>query len=253
MTRSGAGRLLLGLTMLLHGCGGLAQEQQGATIPVGEGSFQVRKGRPGIVIGAPHGTTDKDTDLIASELAGLTGFGLVVATGFAHVDGDGRRFNVNRPTVSLAGAPASTEGQSDEARRVYDAYRRRVAEAAQGPLLFYVEIHGNANAASVGRVEVATVGLGRDDAWRLKTLFELVRDSQLEDSTVPRLEIWVETLDPVRYTASAAKQGGVLGTAPRALHIELPRAARTTYREPYTKILAAFLTESASFLAPREQ
>ena len=47
---------------------------------------------------------------------------------------------------------------------------------------------------------------------------------------VPRLEVWVESLDPVRYTASAAKQAGVLAAAPRALHIELPRAVRTTYR-----------------------
>jgi len=253
MTRSGAGRLLLAMTMLLQGCAGVVQEQDRATVAGGEGSFQVRKGRPGLVIGAPHSTTDKDTDVIARELAGLTGFSLVVATGFAHVDAEGRRFNVNRPTVSLAGAPPGTEGQSDEARRVYDAYRGHVAEAAQGPLRFYVEIHGNANAATVGRVEVATVGLGRDDAWRLKTLFELIRDSQLEDSSVPRLEIWVEILDPVRYTASAAKQGGMLGAAPRALHIELPRAARTTYREPYTKVLAAFLTESVGFLAPPER
>jgi hypothetical protein len=241
------------LSVLLSGCAGLVQDKEGVAVEGREGTFQVRKGRPGFVIGAPHGTSDKDTDLIATDLAGLTGFGVVVATGFAHVDAAGQRFNVNRPTMSVSGAPPGTESGSEEARRVYEAYRRHVAEAAQGPLSLYVEIHGNANAASAGRVEVATVGLGRDDAWRLKTLFELIRDAHLTDPAVPRLEIWVETIDPVRYTASASKQMGMLGTAPRALHIELPRPARTTYREAYTKLLAAFLSESATLLVPRER
>ena len=239
--------------MLLQGCAGLMPPREGAEVAGGEGSFQVRKGRPGIVIGAPHGTSDKGTDIIASDLAGLTGFSLVVARGFSHVDAEGRRLNVNRPTESIPGAPPGLEGQTHEARRVYEAYRRHVAEAAQGPLRLYVEVHGNGHEPSAGRVEMATVGLSRDDAWRLKTLFELIRDSRLDDPTVPRLEIRVEFLDPLRYTASAAKQVGMLAAAPRALHIELPRAARTTYREPYTKLLGAFLSESATFLAPRER
>lgn len=253
MTRPSAGRLVLGLTMLLQGCAGLIPGKEGPEVAGGEGHFQVRTGRPGVVIGAPHGTSDKDTDIIATDLAGLTGFGLVVARGFSHVDAEGRRLNVNRPTESIPGDTPAREGQTQEARRVYEAYRRHVAEAAQGPLRLYVEVHGNAHEASAGRVEMATVGLSRDDAWRLKTLFELIRDSRLDDPSVPRLEIWVEPLDPLRYTASAAKQVGMLGVAPRALHIELPRAARTTYREPYTKLLGAFLSESATFLVPRER
>ena len=253
MSRPGAGSLLLGLSVLLSGCAGVVQEKEGVAIEGRDGTFQVRKGRPGVVIGAPHGTSDKDTDRIAIDLAERTGFSLVVATGFTHVDAAGQRFNVNRPTMSVSGAPPATEIQSAEARRVYEAYRRHVAEAAQGPLALYVEIHGNGNAASAGRVEVATVGLGRDDAWRLKTLFELIRDSHVEDPAAPRLDVWVEAIDPVRYTASASKQAGMLAVAPRALHIELPRAARTTYRETYTTILAAFLSESATFLVPRER
>ena len=161
---------------------------------------------------------------------------LVVAMGFSHLGADGRRLNVNRPTESVPGTPARLEAESEDARRVYEAYRRHVAQAAQGPLRLYVEVHGNAHKESAGRLEIATVGLSREDAWRLKTLFELIRDSRLDDPAVPRLEVWVESLDPVRYTASAAKQAGMLAVAPRALHIELPRAARTTYREIYTEL-----------------
>ena len=257
MTWRSAGRLGLGLAMFFQGCAGLIQDKEGVTGPAeisrGEGSFQVQRGRPGIVIGAPHGTSDKGTDIIARDLAGLTGFSLVVATGFSHLGADGRRLNVNRPTESVPGTPARLEAESEDARRVYEAYRRHVAEAAQGPLRLYVEVHGNAHKESAGRLEIATVGLSREDAWRLKTLFELIRDSRLDDPAVPRLEVWVESLDPVRYTASAAKQAGVLAGAPRALHIELPRAVRTTYREIYTELLGAFLSESATFLVPRER
>jgi hypothetical protein len=43
----------------------------------------------------------------------------------------------------------------------------------------------------------------------------------------------------------------MLGVAERALHIELPRVARTTYRELYTELLADFLAQSATVLVPR--
>src|SRR5438093_534388 len=183
MIRRSAPSVVLALALLAPGCAGLAPGKPSATAPAatgsGDGRFEVRKGRPGFVIATPHGTSDRDTDIIGRDLARLTGFGLVVATGFSGLDEDGRRFNVNRPTESVAGTPARLEGETGEARQVYEVYRRHVAEAAQGPVALYVEVHGNGHADSAGRVEIATVGLTRDDAWRLKTLFELIREARL--------------------------------------------------------------------------
>jgi hypothetical protein len=100
-------------------------------------------------------------------------------------------------------------------------------------------------------MEIATVGVSRETAWRLKTLLELIRDSRLPpEGQVPRLEVWMESQDPVLYTASAAKRSGILAQTPLALHIELPRAARTTYRDAYTTVLADFLIQSAALLLP---
>jgi hypothetical protein len=231
MTPRSAGRLVLSLAMLLPGCTGLIGGKDTVPLPAERqeerGSFQVLKGRPGVVIGAPHGTSDRATDNISRDLARLTGFGLVVATGFSHLDADGRRFNV-------------------------EVYRRHVDAAAQGPLLLYVEVHGNAGSESAGRVEIATVGLSRDDAWRLKTLFELIRDARLGEAVdTPRLDVWIESLDPLRYTALAAKQSGMLAASGRALHIELPRVARTSSREVYAGLLGDWLIQSAAFLMPR--
>ena len=261
MTRRGPGRLVVGLALLVQGCAGLITGKDSAEAPAPAipapapgakgGSVQVEKGRPGLVIAAPHGTSDTATDVLGRALAKLTGFGLVVATGYGNLDGDGRRFNVNRPTESVPGAAARLEVETVAARQVYQAYRRHVTEAAQGALRLYVEVHGNSRQESAGRVEIATVGVSREDAWRLKTLLELIRDSRLPpEGDVPRLEVWVESQDPVLYTASAAKQSGILAQTPLALHIELPRVARTTYREAYTTVLADFLIQSAALLLP---
>ncbi|HWM76124.1 MAG TPA: hypothetical protein VNS56_01000, partial [Methylomirabilota bacterium] len=96
--------------MLLSGCAGLLGGKQPVsvadsarpTLP-GQGTFTVQKGRAGLVIGAPHGTTDSATDVIGTDLARLTGFSVVIARGFGKLDAEGRRYNVNRPTESVAG------------------------------------------------------------------------------------------------------------------------------------------------------
>ena len=261
MTRRGPGSLVVGLALLVQGCAGLITGKDSAETPapaipapriaIPGGSVQVEKGRPGFVIAAPHGTSDIATDLMGRALAKLTGFGLVVATGYANLEGEGRRLNVNRPTESAPGAAARLEVETAAARDVYQAYRRHVTEAAQGTVRFYVEVHGNNRQESAGRVEIATVGISRDDAWRLKTLLEMIRDSRLPlEGDVPRLDVWVESQDPVIYTASAAKQSGILAQTPLALHIELPRVARTTHREVYTTVLADFLIQSTALLLP---
>jgi hypothetical protein len=250
--------LVLGLALVLSGCAGLIGGKEPVSVgdaprpPLspGQGSFKVQKGRPGYVIAAPHGTTDTATDVIGLELARRTGFGVVVATGFGKLDPQGRRYNVNRPTEGVPGEPPRLEGETEAARRVYEGYLRSIAEAAQGPLRFYVEVHGNGHQDTAGRVEIATVGLSKEDAWRLKTLLELVRDAHLRGRPeTPKLEILVDPVDTLRYAASASKSGGVLGRSERALHIELPKVARTTYRDAYTAMLGDVLAEWADLLA----
>jgi hypothetical protein len=240
--------------MLAHGCAFLTPPTPDAgptsAAPPG-GRIEVRTGRPGLVIAAPHGTSDASTDAIARELARLTGFGLVVATGFSGLDTGSRRLNVNRPTESAPGTPARLEERTDAAREAYARYRRSVDEAAQGRVQLYVEVHGNGHRDTADRIEIATVGLTRDDAWRIRTLLELVRDAHVDGAEdVPRLEVRVESVDPLRYTAAASKRSGVLGASDRALHIELPRAARIAHRDAYTVVLAEFLLQSLAVLVP---
>jgi hypothetical protein len=220
------------------------------------GAIAVQAGRPGLVIAAPHGTSDVRTGEIVTELGRRTGFGIVVASGF-NLEPDsrespGRRYQVNRPFEGTPGRPASEEAESDAARRVYQAYEQRVRDVAQGPLVLYVEIHGNNHRDAADRIEIATVGVDRDEAVRLRTLFELIRDAHLRARReAPRLAIFVEPANPLRYAASSAKRDGVLRLPRRALHVELPRAARTDWREIYVDILADFLVQAVPLPAGR--
>jgi hypothetical protein len=220
------------------------------------GSITGQPGRRGLVIAAPHGTSDTRTGDIAAELARRTGFGVVIATGFS-LEPDtreraGRRYQVNRPVEGLPGRPPSEEVATEEARRVYEAYERRVREVAQGPVRFLAEIHGNNHRDTAGRIEIATVGVDRDDAFRLRTLLELIRDAHLRaHRDAPRLDDRVEPADTHRYGATGAKKNGILRLPERALHIELPRAARADWRETYTAILAEFLVQAVALPAGR--
>src|SRR2546422_5366181 len=80
----------------------------------------------------------------------------------------------------VAGRPPSEESETDCAREVYDAYEALVREAARGPLRFLAEIHGNNHRDAAGRIEIATVGVDRELAFRLRALLELIRDAHLD-------------------------------------------------------------------------
>jgi hypothetical protein len=239
--------------VVLYGCA--AQRLDVPSTAAGS-HIAVRPGRTGLVVAAPHGTSDVNTGAMADEIARRTGFGLVVASGFSMDAGNhgraGRRYQVNRPLEGVAGRPASEHETTDTARLVYDIYEQRVLEAAQGPLRFYAEIHGNNRAACAGQIEIATVGVDRELALRLRVLAELIRDAHLRaNREIQRLEVLVEPVDRVTYGASGAKRDGILRLPERALHIELPGCARRDWREAYTAILADFLAQAVTLSAGR--
>jgi hypothetical protein len=201
------------------------------------------------VVAAPHGTSDVNTADMAAEIARRTGFGLVVATGFSFPDngdaGPARRYQVNRPLEGVPGRPAAEHEPTEAARRVYETYEQRVLEAAQGTLRFYAELHGNARQACAGQIEIATVGVDRDQALRLRALAELVRDAHLRSQPeVQRLGVLVAPADEITYGASRVRRDGVLRLPQQALHIELPRCTRRDFREAYTAILTDFLAQA---------
>ena len=214
-------RSVAAMPLLLYGC---AAQSVSLEPDVPRGHMVVRPGRPGFVIGAPHGTTDPQTGDFAAELARRTGFGLVVAAGFP----------------------------IEPAAPGHLAYEKRVQDAAQGPLTYYAEIHGNNRRESANRIEIATVGVDAGLAMRLRVLYELIRDAHLRaHPAAPRVDALVEPADKLFYGATGSKRDGILRLPTRALHLELPRAARTDARELYLTILADFLTQASTLSAGR--
>lgn len=233
-------------SLILYGCA--AHPVTVDTVPPPAGHIVARPGRAGLVVAAPHGTSDPFTGDIAAEISRRTGFGLVVATGFTLETGDDgrplRRYQVNRPSEGRPGYGPARDRATPAAARVYEEYERRVREAAGDRVRFYVEVHGNGRRETI---EIATVGVDREHALQLRALFELTRDANLRaHPDAPRLDVLVEPVDPLFYTAGGAKREGILRLPERALHVELPRAARRQFREVYTTILADFLSEAAS-------
>ena len=240
-------KLLVGLALLLQGCAGLVGDGESRVGPadtLGEvGGFQVSRGRPGIVIGVPGTGVDTGADRVGRDLARLTGFSAVVAIGPSRPAGGARLDGPRRPESDPG--PAT---RIETAPRPATDYGRRVDEAARGPLEHYVEVRGDGDA---GRVEIATAGLDREETWRLKTLFELIRDARVDGRTAPRLEVWVAPPNARPGVVLTAPPSGLPVSPRQTLRIELPRLARTTYREIYTELLGDFLVQSAAFLVPR--
>jgi hypothetical protein len=234
--------------VILHGC---ATHRAEVPSTAAASHIAVWPGRVGLVVAAPHATSDINTADMAAEIARRTGFGLVVASG-SSLDDDGRpprgrRYQLNRPLEGAPGRPTAGPEPTEAARQIYEIYEQRVREAARGPLRFYAEIQGNSRQECAGQIEIATAGVDRELALRLRALAELIRDAHLRaHREVQRLDVLIEPVDAVTYRASGAGRDGILRVPERALHIELPQCGRRDWRETYTSILADFLAQAVT-------
>ena len=209
--------------LILSGClsagGGLDGARKAVALP--DGPIAARAGRPGVVVAAPDGTSGARTGEMADAIARRTGFGLVVASGFAL--------------------------EPDLPPWVHDTYARHLRDVAQGPLDLYVEVRADTRPETAIRVEISTIGIDRELALRLRTLAEIIRDAHLlAHPEALRLDIAVAPADEVWPTASATGLHGSLTAARRALHIELPRIARVDFADVYAAVLADFLVQALS-------
>ncbi|HXG53576.1 MAG TPA: hypothetical protein VNN77_19420 [candidate division Zixibacteria bacterium] len=192
----------------------------------------------GVVIGAPHGTYDEFTAETVRRIGHRTGLATVIAQGFTPTEAGGWRINVNRPTEKTF-FTSEFELHSERARRVYEAYKAAVFEAARGPLALYIDVH------QYGRdkkVQVATVGISREEARFVKQAYRAVRDAALVlDPAVERIPLVIEPIDPVEIGAWPAKAEGILGLAEKSLHFEVPGYGilfEPKSRELYTRIFS---------------
>jgi hypothetical protein len=169
----------------------------------------------------------------------------VIATGFTPANtGDGWRINVNRPSERHVALTLS-EAHTGRAQMVFEQFKKSTLAAAGGQLDLYVEIHQNNGA----RIEVASVGISRDEARLIKNTFLSVRDQTLVGRRdIAIVDLAIEPLDEIEVGAWPAKAEGILKLATKSLHFELPAdgvMGSEEHRRVYTLILTQLLTEIA--------
>jgi hypothetical protein len=211
-------------------------------------SIPSRRQQKGIVVGAPHGTFDEYTAELVKQVSYRTGLAAVIAKGFTPTECGGWRINVNRPTERRY-PEGDIEIDSQRAQEVYSSYKQAVAEASEGELSLYIDIHQNGRQKNI---EVATTGISKEQARFIKGTYRKIRDRALKDLTgVEAVDLVIEPVDAVEIGAWAAKARGILGVAQKSLHFELPAYSvlrNSKSRDAYTGILAKLIQESADTL-----
>lgn len=208
------------------------------------GNFEIQSTRQGVIIAAPHGTYDIHTDVLAKDVARALGAGYIIARGFSP---GASRVNVNRPTEGAAYV-CERERRTERARDVYDHYVRLIGKSCDGKALrLYVEIHGHTNLLFLNRIEIATTGVTIEEARQLKKHFStfLARAKEVYPA-YPELELRIEPLDKIFFSARCNKTTGYISTRhmDRALHMEIPRSARTPETLGATAVLVSSIVRA---------
>ena len=208
------------------------------------GAFEVVPGRPGTVIGVPHGTADTGTLEAGRLLCERLGAAGVFATGFWDPTSR-QRVNVNRPTEQLIGRESQVlrQWRSERAAAANARYEQLVQQAAQGRLKAFYELHSNNLPPYADSIEVSTRGVERGEAQRFKAAFEAARERLA--ANVPRLAVHVSPLDQVSYP-NYGNASTISLLADKGCAIEHPRriAVNRAWRHAYAECLAEAIREA---------
>ncbi len=208
------------------------------------GTFELTPGRPGVVVGAPHGTPDVGTLEVARIVRERLGAGGVFVGGFWNAQ-TRERINVNRPTEEVIGQHSEVlkKWASPRAAHVNARYHASVEQVAQGSLRCFYEIHSNHDPRFVSSVEVSTLGVSRDEALRLKSAFHASVEKL--DSEIPHLDMHAAPVDRVTYSYEHASS--IARISSKGCVIESPGRIfeRVPWRRTYARLLAEAIVVAA--------
>jgi len=209
------------------------------------GRFEFREaadGLEGIVIGAPHGRTDRLSDSLAKSISDRTGAGLAIAYGFKS-----KRLGVSQPVVRSRPYPVSLS--SSQRGSVFKEYKKVLRKAAKGETELYIGVHRSSDTEMADRIEVATSGLTFEETGALKEAYDQIRDQMIAGREAPSLIMAIEPLDRISWRVSGVKHHGVLLIAAKGVNIRLPQfSASEPTEELYTEILSQWVDKVITFL-----
>ena len=211
----------------------------------GLGHFEFREaadGLEGIVVGAPHGRTDRLSDSLAKSISDRIGAGLVIAYGFRS-----KRISVNQPIVRPR--PYPTSSGFPQRGSVFREYRKILRKAAKGEIDLYIGVHRSEKREATDRIEVASSGLTFEEAMALKEAYTRIRDRLAAGKEALRLEMAIEPLERISWRVSGVKHHGVLLIAEKGLNIRLPQSFSSDSGEGLSaEILSRWIDEAIIIL-----
>src|SRR5918996_583517 len=203
------------------------------------GHVEFRKSAPqsaGVVIGAPHGTTEPVAADYATGISNTTGAGLMIAYGF-----QSKRIAVTKPLVRMF-SPLSEASDPRRRGSIYPEFKRLLQKTVNGPLKLYVGILMADAKSNLDHVEVATSGLSFEELKLLKASFIQIRDQTIQRMHALRLEMALDPLDEISWRTDGVKHHGVLMVAERGINIRLPTSlSGDTARDAYENILSEWI------------
>jgi len=206
------------------------------------GRFEHVLGKPGIVVGVPHGTADSGTLEAGRILCKRLGAGGVFVTGFWDPK-TRQRINVNRDSEELIGPNSEVlrKWASPRAVAANARYAELVKETAQGPINVFYELHSNHREDVAGSIEVSTLGVSYGEAVRFREAFLAARDRLAPD--VPRMNVHVSPYDKVPFP-NYANASSISRLSARGCAIEHP--GRIFDHQPWRVAYANCLADAIS-------
>ena len=209
------------------------------------GRFEFRQaadGLEGVVIGAPHGKTDRNSDRLAKMFSDRTGAGLAIAYGFKS-----KRLGVSQPVVRSRTYPVSVS--SSQRGSVFKEYKKVLRKAAKGEIDLYIGVHRSSDKEVADRIEVATSGLTFEEAGALKEAYLQIRDQLSEGGKAPALDMVIEPLDRIAWRARGVKHHGILLAAEKGLNLRIPQLPSGDSTEQlYAEILSGWSARAIEIL-----
>lgn len=142
------------------------------------------------------------------------------------------------------------EINTQRAEQVYQSFKDAVLKAAEDNLTLYIDVHQNGRQRNI---EVASVGISKEEAEFIKRSYREVRDQVLRSTKdVASVDLMIEPVDVIEIGAWPAKAQGMLSVAKKSLHFEFPLYSTlepSKTRDAYKDILALLLTRIAPRLA----
>ena len=207
------------------------------------GHFEYRTAQAhmaGVVIGAPHGFADAKAVLLAKQISGRTGAGLVAAYGFKS-----KRISVTQPISRIHAQPVARL-EPAKRRSVFPEFKQVIREVSNGEIDLYVELRFQKGNDGFQGIEVASSGFTFEEARIIEQSYAAVAEHVGRAEPVAKLPLWIDHSNKISMDTWGIRHHGVLMIAEKGLSVRIPEKLLSERDlDVFGEILTAWIKELA--------